>query len=86
MEKNITLKPLNTVFFGTDTVMTHPHRIVDLIKQPGWFHMRLPASLAVPFRLYSLQLSRYFNYILVFYAPEKASCQRACRVPAYSYV
>lgn len=85
MEKNLISDPLNAGLFGADAGWSQPP-ITVLFKQFGWFYARFPASFAFPFRLPYLELSHCFHYNPIFYIPEKPNCQRAFRVPTYSYV
>ena len=60
----------NIGFFGTDTVVTYPDGIADLIDQFRWVHHRLPALFVFSVRRPYLGLSHCFKYTSLFIHPK----------------
>ena len=74
----------NIGFFGTDTVVTYPDCISDLIDQFRWVHNRLPALFVFSIRLPYWRPSHCFKYTSSFYTPEKPGVNPAFRGSTYS--
>ena len=74
----------NIGFFGTDTVVTYPDGISDLIDQFRWVHHRLLALFVFSIRLPYWRPSHCFKYTSSFYTPEKPGVNPAFRGSTYS--